>query len=171
MGICLYLYLPISKFSTGQAHANSIMFNQLFTSDTFDLSLYTYPYQNSVQVKHTPIVSCLTSCSRQIPSTCRKNPAKRYRSRQNTFDLSQKPRKTLQVVTEYLRPVTKTPRNVTGRDKTPSTCRKNPAKRYRSRRNTPDLSRNRRETLPVAAESERRKLYCARNNPEARNYP
>ena len=88
----------------------------------------------------------------RIPSTCHEIPAKRYRSQQNTLDLSRNPRKTLQVATEYLQPVTKSPRNVTGRSKIPSTWRNIPAKRYRSQQDTFDLSRNRPETLQVATE-------------------
>ena len=68
----------------------------------------------------------------KIPSTWRKIATKRYRSQQNTLDLSRNPRETLPVATRYLRPVTKSPLNVTGRSRTPSTWCEIPPKRYRS---------------------------------------
>ena len=87
----------------------------------------------------------------RIPSTWRKIPAKRYRSQQDTLDLAQNPRKTLQVAAKHPRPVTKSPQNVTGRDRIPSTCNKISAKRYRSQQNTFDLAQYPRETLQIAA--------------------
>ena len=83
-------------------------------------------------------------------STCHENPVKRYRSQQDTFDLSQNRLETLQVATKYLRSVAKTPQNVTGRSKTSSTCHENAVKRYWSQQITLDLSQNRLETLQVA---------------------
>ena len=87
----------------------------------------------------------------RIPSTCRKIAAKRYRSQQDTFDLSRNRRKTLPVAARYIRPVAKSPQNVTGRSKIPSTWHEIAAKRYRSQQDTFDLSQNRLETLQVAA--------------------
>ena len=148
------------RFSTGQALANSIMFNQLFTSDTFDLSRNSAKTLQVAAGYLRPVTKTPRNVTgrSKLPSTCHENAPKRYRSRRNTPDLSQKRRETLQVATRYPRPVTKTPQNVTGRSKIPPTCHKNAAKRYRSRQDTLDLSQKPRETLQVAAESERRNI-------------
>ena len=148
------------RFSTGQALANSIMFNQLFTSDTFDLSRNSAKTLQVAAGYLRPVAKTPQNVTgrSKIPPTCHKNPAKRYRSQQDTPDLSQKRRKTLPVAARYPRPVTKTPQNVTGRSRIPSTCHKNAAKRCRSQQVTPDLSQKPRETLQVAAESERRNI-------------
>ena len=140
------------RFSTGQALANSIMFNQLFTSDTFDLSRNSAKTLQVAAGYLRPVAKTpqnVTGRSR-IPSTCHEIASKRYRSRRNTPDLSRNPAKTLQVAARYPRPVTKTPQNVTGRSKIPPTCHEIPPKRYRSQQDTPDLSQKRRKTLQVA---------------------